>query len=228
MILRLAGCKRVRHKMNNMFNTPYRYQIFLKLILLILVSNALQGQKIIRDTTTFTQYDVYCESILVCEYLVPDSTYERLKGRLLYHEAEEDWKYQKYCYYLGYDSDYQLYSFKDFVLTLADKKLEFSYPQYSFALNKYFVFENLKKLKLYSHKTNKTINVKTLYLSFDSEAMQRLSLPEDSMKLDAAIESKISDCKKLRLKLEPLEYPFHKEDCGRILVHFPTLEVYLH
>jgi hypothetical protein len=201
-----------------------KYFLVLLILLLAFATKKVYSQKLIIDTFTYTQYDVYCESVMVCEYLVPDSTFQRLNGKSPDEETEGILKYQKYCYNLGYDKDWKLYSFKDFELRLADKGIEFSYPQYSYFIYKDSLINTIKDITLYSHKTKELFKVKRLYLTIDTGLRKGFDLPVDKIELNNFLETIDKSSRMLKLQVEPIKYPIIQEDCGSILVEFPTIE----
>lgn len=199
--------------------------LFAQLFLLLAFSSkGLYSQKLIIDTFTYTSYGVYCESVMVCECLVPDSTFSRINGRLPDEETQGALKYQKYCYNLGYDKDLNLYSFKDFEFQIGNKGFEFSYPQYLYSISKRSLLENLKNVNLFSYKTQENFEVKILYLSIDSGLKKQFNIPDDEVALNKFLESIDKRSSVLKIEIEPIEYPVNEEECGNIIVYFPRIE----
>jgi len=199
--------------------------LFIKILaLLILISNGLYGQKNLIDTSVYYQYGVYCEGVMVCECIIPDSLFQRLNGKFPNEEKGESLKYQKYCYNLGYDNNGEFYSFKDFEIRIGALGFEYAYPQYSFSINSRSLKEHLSNIILYSYKTRKKYDVKTLYLSFESVVKKQFNLPFDDIKLNEFLEA-ISERKgTLKLAIDPIEYPNHTDTCGNVLTYFPEIE----
>lgn len=192
------------------------------MFLIVFASNGLYCQQVIIDTFSYYSYGEYCEDIMVCEYLVPDSTFLRLNGKII-GDVGYQLKYQNYCFRLGYDNQGELYSFKDFELQIGNMGFEFSYPQYSFIIPKKSLCENLKDTKLFSHKTKETINVKTLYLTKGNSKKTQFNLPADNLKLYEFLASIDNKNRILKIEVDSIFYPNHKEECGSITTHFPAI-----
>ncbi|WP_291964675.1 hypothetical protein [Maribacter sp.] len=185
------------------------------------------AQKIIRDTIlTLPAYDEICETIMVCECIMPDSTYKRLKGILPNELTGGNIKYRPDCYFLGWDYDnYELHGFKDFELYLGKFKIEFGFPQYAYRIEKSSLTD--KSIRFVNVKNEEEISLDWIRIKSTLGKEQQFDIKKDGSQLLRFIE-KLEKYKTFELLISPTKYPDNGEICGNVLHKFPPvkLEIY--
>ena len=194
------------------------------LITILLSCNSVTAQKIVTDTILFSAgYDEYCETIKVCERVMLDSVYHKYDGSIPDEDLGGRIKYRSECYNLGYNSKTgELYGYKDFVLSIGDFTVEFSYPQYSFFMQ----LSRVKGNSVYLTNTKSDERIEVEWISFYNANMgkQKFMIKENNEEMINFL-SNLNGSKFLEFEISPIKYPINEGACGNVIHKFPTVKI---
>lgn len=191
----------------------------------MLYSTCVFGQKIVSDTTLIVcRYGEYCESIQICETTIPDSLYEKLKGKLPDPHTEIIPKYRSTCFEVGYDTLGGLYSYKDFILSVGGFHIEYSFPQFSYYLKLHDLVGD--QIELVNSKNGEKVRPDWIEVMHSSGERRSFKIDDQNEEFISFLNDQKHNSI-IELKISPIKYPNNNERCGNVMHNFPSIKVEL-
>lgn len=190
----------------------------------MIYANCAYGQKIIADTVLIAcKYGQYCESVLVCETIIPDSIYVKYNGALPDPETEGMLKYRSNCYEVGYDNHLgELYGYKDFILSIGGFQMEYSFPQYSYYLKLNELIGS--QIELVNSKNGETVKLNWIEVTNANSEHKSFNGKEQNEEIISYLKTQNHNSI-IELKISPIKYPNNDQLCGSVIQNFPSIKI---
>lgn len=201
----------------------------MKLLIIVgmmLSLTTLRAQRIITDTIVYYSYGQFCEDVRVCKLILPDSTYKRINGKVP-DRVFTEFKYESNCFPVAFVGD-KLYTYSDFHLMLGVKKIEISFPSYTFGVSRKYFLENIKGISLFENESDETIPIENIQLVLPNYNVINIDLHNsDSIDIEE-LSKRLKGIANVRLKVPRFIYPVEEiKGCGRANLEFPEIIVRL-
>lgn len=194
------------------------------IIFMVQAFSSLSAQHILRDTVTIFSYGVYCEEMVVEEYIVPDHIF-KIHGKKIFLKDSLLAQCTKRVYELSYSYDsFDTYSFKDFKLKLGNQSYIFDFDTPINSIDPKEFTENVSSSTLWCERTGETIPLDTIeIIGSENKKPYAFSLKNINQTQLDEVSNLLTQHKNISVNIPSLKYPLKQMGCGRATFYFPSV-----